>query len=143
MPTFSLTQRQLSTLRAAADRIIPPDEWCGAADAGATEFILQLLREDLSPEQENYLAGLEGIEAESQASCGKPFAELTPLEQDAILKSIEENQVKATWTVSPQTFFQRLVENVLEGYYANPENGGNRDGISWKMIGYRAEGGTW
>ena len=36
-----------------------------------------------------------------------------------------------------------MVEHVLEGFYADPGNGGNRDAVSWKMIGYRAEGGTW
>jgi hypothetical protein len=143
MPPFSLTQRQLATLRAAADRIVPPDDWCGAAEAGAAEFILRLLGADLSAEQGSYLAGLDGIEDESQASYSRSFADLAPGEQDAILTAMEENRVKATWVVSPQNFFRRLVENVLEGFYANPENGGNRDSISWKMIGYRAEGGTW
>jgi hypothetical protein len=143
MSSFALTRRQTATLRATADRIIPPDEWSGAAEAGAADFIMGLLSADLASEQETYLAGLNGIDDEAHARYARSFAELSPAEQDAILTSMEENRVKATWLVSPQMFFQRLVENVLEGFYADPENGGNRDAISWKMIGYRAEGGIW
>jgi len=141
MSTVSLTQRQLATLRAAADRIVPPDETCGAAEAGAEEFILRLLAQELSGELGSYLAGLDGIESESQAHYSRSFAELTAGEQDAVLTAMEENRVKADWVVSPQIFFRKLAENVLEGFYADPGNGGNRDGVSWKMMGYRAEGG--
>jgi hypothetical protein len=28
------------------------------------------------------------------------------------------------------------VELAHEGYYADPGNGGNRDAVSWRMIGY-------
>ena len=32
--------------------------------------------------------------------------------------------------------FARLVELAHEGFYADPGNGGNRDAVSWRMIGY-------
>lgn len=143
MSTFAMTEQQLFTLRAAADRIIPPDETCGAAEAGATEFILRLLNAELSGEQATYLEGLDGIDREAQARHARPFAALVPTEQDDVLTAIQEDQVKTPWTISPRIFFQMLVEHVLEGFYADPGNGGNRDAVSWKMIGYRAEGGTW
>jgi hypothetical protein len=143
MSTVSLTPVQLATFRAAADRIVPPDETCGAAEAGAEEFILRLLGKELSGELGSYLAGLDGIESESQAHHGRSFSQLTPDKQDAILTAMEGNRVKTDWVISPQSFFQKLVENVLEGFYADPGNGGNRDAVSWKMMGYRAEGGTW
>jgi hypothetical protein len=143
MTTFSMTERQLDTLRAAADRIIPPDETCGAANAGTAEFILRLLRDDLSGEQETYLKGLDGIDREADARYGRAFAALTAEEQDTVLKGIEADCVMAAWSISPRKFFQMLVEHVLEGFYADPGNGGNRDAVSWKMIGYRTEGGMW
>jgi len=143
MTTFSITERQLGTLRATADRIIPPDETCGAAEAGAAEFILGLLGGDWSSEQATYLEGLDGIDREAEACHGRAFTALTAGEQDAMLKAIEEDDLKTAWTISSRRFFQMLVEHVLEGFYADPGNGGNRDAVSWKMIGYRAEGGTW
>jgi len=143
MSIFSMTDRQLATLRAAADRIVPPDETCGAAEAGAAEFILRLLNNELSGQRAIYLEGLDGIEREAQARHGRSFASLAPAEQDAVLAAIEEDNPKTAWAISPRNFFQMLVEHVLEGFYADPGNGGNRDAVSWKMIGYRAEGGTW
>jgi hypothetical protein len=143
MSEFAITPRQIETLRAAADRIIPPDETSGAADAGAVDFIQGLLRAELSGEQSTYLQGLDGIEREALAAHGKSYALLSPAEQDAVLTTIDGNLVKTSWTISPPAFFRMLVENVLEGFYADPANGGNRDAVSWKMIGYRAEGGTW
>ena len=143
MSTFAMTELQRRTLRATADRIIPPDETCGAAEAGAAEFILRLLNAELSGEQATYLEGLDGIDREAQARHARPFASLAPTEQDDVLKEIEEDRIKTAWTISPRNFFQMLAEHVLEGFYADPGNGGNRDAVSWKMIGYRAEGGTW
>jgi hypothetical protein len=143
MGAFLMTGRQLSTLRAVADRIVPPDETCGAADAGAAEFILRLLNGELSGEQATYLAGLDAIDGEAEACDGRAFAALAFEEQDAVLRAMEGDCVKSTWIVSPRSFFQMLVEHVLEGFYADPGNGGNRDAASWKMIGYRAEGGVW
>jgi hypothetical protein len=143
MSTFALTERQLGTLRAAADRIIPPDETLGAAEAGAAEFILRLLNGELAGERATYLEGLDGIDREAQARHGRAFATLAQAEQDDLLRTVEEDHVTTAWTISPRNFFQMLVEHLLEGFYADPGNGGNRDAVSWKMIGYRAEGGTW
>jgi gluconate 2-dehydrogenase gamma chain len=133
MSAFSFTTRQLSTLCAAADRIIPPDETAGAAEAGAAEFILRLLNNELIHQQTIYAQGLDEIEKQAQTLFNQSFADLSTSDQDAILKTIERTNA---------TFFRMLVEHTLEGFYADPSNGGNRDAISWKMIGFRAEGGA-
>jgi hypothetical protein len=140
---FSWTQQQLRTLNAAADRIVPANDCCGAAEAGAGEFILRLLNAELFGERVAYIEGLDGIEREAVTLYHKGFVELSDMEQDALLTEIEADRVKTAWVVSPRGFFLMLVEHVLEGFYADPGNGGNRESVSWKMIGYRAEGGTW
>ena len=33
-----------------------------------------------------------------------------------------------------------IVEHCAEGFYSNPENGGNKDGIAWEMIGFEVRG---
>jgi hypothetical protein len=137
---FSLNKLQRLTFSAISDRIIPADETCGAAEAGSADFLLRLLNGELSEKQPLYLVGLDAIDRESQFRHHRAFAALRPTEQDALLREIESGQVKTTWAVSPAGFFQMLVEHVLEGFYADPGNGGNRDSVSWKMVGYRAEG---
>jgi Gluconate 2-dehydrogenase subunit 3 len=133
MPAFSLTPRRLSTLRAAADRIIPPDETVGASEAGAAEFILRLLNNELVHQQTTYAQALDQIDQQAQNLFNRSFSDLPAAHQDAVLKEIERTNT---------TFFRTLVEHVLESFYADPSNGGNRDAVSWKMIGFRAEGGT-
>jgi hypothetical protein len=44
--------------------------------------------------------------------------------------SPKKNQFPAT------AFINRLIDLAAEGFYADPANGGNRDGASWRMIGY-------
>ena len=38
--------------------------------------------------------------------------------------------------ISAAAFFARMTDLAHEGFYADPANGGNRDRLSWKMIGY-------
>jgi hypothetical protein len=133
MSRFSFSSRQLSTLRAAADRIVPPDEAAGAAEAGAVEFISRLLNREMSAHQATYIQGLDDIDHHAVKKFNSNFANIHAPDQDAILEEIERT--------SP-SFFRMLVEHVLESYYSDPSNGGNREAVSWKMIGYRAEGGT-
>jgi hypothetical protein len=141
--SFTFPEPQREILRAVADRIVPADDFPGAAEAGAVEFISRLLNTDLRGEQLTYLNGLAAIDQEARAVYEKPFVSLEPRQQDEILTNIEADRVQTDWIVPPVAFFQMLVEQVLESFYADPGNGGNRDKVSWKMIGFRAEGGTW
>ena len=40
----------------------------------------------------------------------------------------------------PVAFFQTAVEHAMEGFYSDPGNGGNHDGVSWRMIGFEVRG---
>jgi gluconate 2-dehydrogenase gamma chain len=33
------------------------------------------------------------------------------------------------------TFFELVRSHTLEGYYGSPRHGGNRDAVSWRMLG--------
>ena len=34
-----------------------------------------------------------------------------------------------------RTFFELVRKHTLEGYYGSPRHGGNRDAVSWRMLG--------
>ena len=72
---------------ADADRIIPPDETRGAAEAGAAELIRRLLKEEMSGERATYLEGLDGIDREVEARPGRAFAAPAPSDQDDMLRA--------------------------------------------------------
>lgn len=125
------------TLRATLDRIIPSDNFPGAWEAGVGDYIARQLAGDLRAIAPALAAGLHTLEAEALLTEGASFALLPSPRQDALLARIERGEVVANWPVPPAAFFARLVRLAAEGYYGDPDNGGNRDRVSWHMVGYR------
>ena len=134
-----LTADHWNTLRSMMNRIIPQDDFPNAWDAGAENYLSHQFERDLQPQVENYRLGLETLEAESQAYAGKSFTELDASTQDMLLSRIETGQVTLSWLVNPTEFFHMVIEHVMEGYYSDPGNGGNRDSIAWRMIGFESQ----
>ena len=139
---MSLTVRQRATLRAAMDRIVPADApssaeaWPSASQAGVEGYFSKQFDSDLKPLLALYAAALDAIDAEARAVYSSGFAELLEEQQDELLRKIERGETDALWPEPSNVFFQRLVNHVMEGYYGDSGNGGNRDQVSWKMIGF-------
>ncbi len=135
-----LTELQLATLRALVDRIIPADDFPSGWQAGVGDYLIRQFEHDLRPQLERYRAGLNGLDAEAQASAGARFAQLDAEDQDALLRKIETGTVTTAWPTDPAAFFQAAVEHAMEGFYSDPGNGGNHDRVSWRMIGFEVRG---
>ena len=131
-----LTDEQQHTLRAAADRIIPPDDYPGAWQSGVGDYLARQFEGDLLPVLDDYRSGLTALEAESIARFHQSFILLSHDQQDTLLQHIEAGEVLTVWNVAPPFFFNLLVNTTAEGFYSEPEQGGNRDGISWAMTGF-------
>ena len=124
------------TLRAVVDCLIPPDDFPGAYDAGVCVYLERIFQTDLAAQSEFFRAGIDSINAEALERFNNPFANLTPDQKLSTLAAIESNQVKTSWPISPSLFFEMLVNTTAEGYYSDPQQGGNRNGISWVMTGF-------
>jgi hypothetical protein len=133
-----LTTQQLNTLRAIADRIIPADDSPSAWEAGVGDYLLKQFERDLKDAVDLYRAGLNGLDAEALLSMGASFAALSSDAKDILLRQIETGTVKASWHTDPAPFFQTVIEHVMEGYYSDSGNGGNRNHTAWDMIGFTA-----
>jgi len=131
-----LTPQQIQTLHSVINCLIPPNEFPGGWEAGVGNYLLRQFERDLRPQLEMYRAGLEALDQEARASTGQPFAKLTLEAQTTLLEKIEQGQVITDWPLAPADFFRQLVDHVMEGYYGDPGNGGNRDAIAWQMIGF-------
>ncbi|MEX2388398.1 MAG: gluconate 2-dehydrogenase subunit 3 family protein [Phycisphaeraceae bacterium] len=129
---LSETQRQLH--RALVERIAPADDWPGAWEAGAEAYLQRQLAGDLAAWQATFERLLAAIDAEAHHVHGQSFTALSAPAQDALLLACEssENDLLSTG-------FRRLVEVTLEGFYADPANGGNAGAVSWRMIGYEPD----
>jgi hypothetical protein len=134
------SERQAATLRALVDRLIPPDDFPGGWDAGVGDYLARHLAHDLGPLRDQYRAGLDALDAEAQATAGARFAALDTELQDALLGRVEAGAVVTPWPVDPIVFFRHAVEHAAEGYYGDPGNGGNRDAVAWRMIGFEVRG---
>ncbi len=158
--TSFLTAAELAFVSAAADRLIPPDPTGpGASEAGVPTFIDRQLagpwgrgdhlylggpwpsgtpsqgyQSRLAP-SEYYRAAIAGTEAHVKGKHGKGFTTLTAQQQDAVLSELEAGKVNLNG-VDAREFFTMLLQNVKEGYFADPIYGGNRDMGGWKMIGF-------
>src|SRR6185436_7294845 len=125
-------------LNAVVDCLIPPDDFPGAYDAGVCDYLERIFQTDLAAQSEFFRAGIDGINAEALEQFNKPFANLTPDQKLSTLAAIESNQVKTSWPISPSLFFEMLVNTTAEGYYSDPQQGGNRNGRSWVMTGFES-----
>ena len=118
------------------DRIIPPDEDPGAWDAGAGDYLLRQFGGDLHDSLDFYRAGLDALEAEAQATNHSSFSALSAEAQDALLHQIEAGQVTTVWPVDAALFFRTAIQHTTEGFYSDPGNGGNRNGVAWEMMAF-------
>jgi hypothetical protein len=134
MTPFS--SQQAATLRAAIDRIIPPDDYPGGWDTGVGDYLARQFARDLAPQLGAYQSGLDQIDSTAHAGSGAIFAELTPAAQDALLAQIEAGAHGDDLA----RFFRLLVGHAMEGFYGDPGNGGNRDQVAWRMIGFEVRG---
>jgi len=124
------------TLRAVVDCLIPPDDFPGAYEAGVCNYLDQLLQADLAEHAEVFRSGIDQIEAEAQARFNRRFPELRQEQKILTLAAIEAGAVATSWPIDPRRFFEMLVNTTAEGYYSDPQQGGNRDRISWVMTGF-------
>jgi gluconate 2-dehydrogenase gamma chain len=67
---------------------------------------------------------------------GKAFKDLSPADQDKVLKALESGDAKLDGGVEAKMFFAQLLQNTKEGYLCDPIYGGNKDMAAWKMIGF-------
>jgi gluconate 2-dehydrogenase gamma chain len=132
-----LGDAEASLLDAICEQIIPADQDPGARQAGVVNFIDLQLAGPYRRFQERYRQGLSSLQATCQALHQKPFEQLAWDQQTALLKSLEAGKApKAYWRqVSSGEFFRMVVSHTMQGFYGSPRHGGNRDYVSYRMLG--------
>jgi gluconate 2-dehydrogenase gamma chain len=64
-----------------------------------------------------------------------PFSKMELVAQDSFLKSLEAGSADLNGVPSA-VFFDMLLKMSIEGFFADPVYGGNRDMAAWRMIGF-------
>jgi gluconate 2-dehydrogenase gamma chain len=159
-PLLTLTQTEHAFVVAAADAFIPADDLspsgsqCGVAAfidrqlAGAYGGGARLYRDGpftkgkpelgyqlpLNP-REFFRAGIAAANEWSRKTYGHDFDRLDPDKRIEALKAMESGKAEFAG-FSSRMFFNALLDISMEGFFADPIYGGNRNMASWKMVGY-------
>jgi gluconate 2-dehydrogenase gamma chain len=157
---LTLTATEAAFLSAAYDTFIPADKlspsgtdcglvtymdrqlagaWGGGARLYRSGPFLQGKPEhgyqlSLTP-REYFAAGIKAANAWTRKTYGKDFDRLAPAERDAALKAMEAGKAEFA-DLNAKPFFEALYQSAMEGFFADPIYGGNRDKVSWRMVGY-------
>jgi hypothetical protein len=113
-----LSRAQFLTLETLSEAIIPADERSpGAKEARVAEYIDLLLSELPEDGKQEWLAGVEALDAEAQRRFGAAFAALPPDQTTLLLTEISRNE-RAPLTPL-ETFFKNAKSATIRGYYSS------------------------
>jgi gluconate 2-dehydrogenase gamma chain len=133
----NLTANELTTLKAALDRIIPADDLGpGANEMGVFVFIDRWLSRPPASALTDYQTGLAALDTAAGAG---GFAAADAAKQDEILTNAEAG----TLTDAPAGFFATLLNHTRMGMFSDPMYGGNVDFAGWDLIGYSGVKLSW
>ena len=151
-----------AAIEAIVDRLIPADELGpGGKDAGCAVFIDRQIAGPYGrnegmymqgpfpsnplPTQgfqspvtfaEAYRRGLAGLAAHVARNFGgRKVQQLSGEELDRLLTSMEKREIN-TPEFNASSFFNLVHNNTMEGFFADPIYGGNKDMVGWKLLGF-------
>jgi gluconate 2-dehydrogenase gamma chain len=126
-----------ATIAAFAERLMPgaPGK-PGARDAGVLNYIDLALAGAYADLQEFYRRGLAQLDDHCRKTYGMPFVRLGTGQQDAVIRALEEGRAAGfTWPTA-QEFFTTIRTHTMEGMFADPIYGGNKDFAGWRLVGF-------
>jgi gluconate 2-dehydrogenase gamma chain len=132
-----LNDDDAKTVEAFAERLMPGAPGMpGARDADVLHYIDLALAGAYADQQDFYRRGLAELDAYCRATYQMPFTRLDAARQDAVITAMEEGKATGfTWPTA-QAFFNTLRTHTMEGMFADPVYGGNRDFAGWKLVGF-------
>ncbi len=158
---LTLNATEAAFMVAAADTLIPADNLTpSGSDCGVAVFIdrqlaggfgngARLYRSgpyfpakpehgyqlSLSP-REFFRAGIEETNAWTKKTYGKEFDRLSAAQREEAMKALEAGKADFGGGFTSAFFFDQLLQLAMEGFFADPIYGGNKDKVAWKMIGF-------
>jgi gluconate 2-dehydrogenase gamma chain len=146
-------------IEAACERLIPAtDDGVGALGAGVPNYLDKQLGGAWGAGERLYRSGPWASGSPSQGyqlpftpaelfhnalrainhnleALGTPFPSMNAVAQDCFLVSLEAGGTDLDGVPSG-VFFDMLLKMTVEGFFADPVYGGNRDMAAWRMIGF-------
>ncbi len=125
------------TIAALAERLMPSAAGKpGARDADVLNYIDLALAGAYADQQDFYRRGLAQLDGFCRTAHGAPFAKLDGARQDEVIAALEQGKATGFTWPSAQAFFNTLRTHTMEGMFADPIYGGNKDFAGWRLIGF-------
>ena len=83
-----------------------------------------------------YRAGIAGTNEHCRKAYGRHFAKLDEAQREELLVALSSGKLEFEDGLPSRVFWSTLYQTVIEGMFADPIYGGNRDKAGWKMIGF-------
>src|SRR2546427_5888335 len=126
-----------ATVAAFTERLMPGAAGKpGAHDAGVLNYIDLALSGAYADLQDFYRRGLAQLEAYCRKTYNDTFVRLDAARQDAVIAALEQGEAaEFTWPTA-QEFFNTIRTHTMEGMFADPIYGGNKDFAGWRLVGF-------
>ena len=121
-----LSDDQARTLTVLCDQIIPADDWPSAPQAGVVTFIDRQLTGPYRRHRKAYRQGIEATEKLCHDMFGVELDAVSPAHRLEVATALEKQN---------PAFFGLVRSHTMQGYYGSPRHGGNKDGVSYRMLG--------
>jgi gluconate 2-dehydrogenase gamma chain len=130
-------QLEAGMIVAFTERLMPGAEGKpGAREAGVLNYIDLALSGAYADLQDFYRRGLAQLDAYCRTNHHKPFPQLEAAQQDAVIAALEDGKASGfTWPAA-QEFFSTIRTHTMEGMFADPIYGGNKEFAGWRLVGF-------
>jgi gluconate 2-dehydrogenase gamma chain len=130
------TEEEANSVIAIAEQFIPADKDPGATYANVVIFIDKQLVGPYTRFQDEYRTGLACFSRSCKAMHNNLFPALEWKKQTEFLELMEKGKLaKEYWgEINQSSFFSKLLDHSMQGFYGSPRHGGNRDYVSYKMM---------
>lgn len=126
-----------AAVAAITERIMPgaPGK-AGARDTDVLNYIDLALAGAYADLQDFYRRGLAALDAHCRKRYKQPFVQLGATEQDEVLTALDDGKAaEFTWPTARE-FFNTVRIHTIEGMFADPIYGGNRNFAGWRLVGF-------
>lgn len=129
-----LTEDEAETLELIADQIFPRTDTPGAVEIGAVNYIDVALSGDYALLMPLYRRGIRAIDRYARTKFGRTFRSLGDELREAVLLALEGGAIAEFKDAAE--FFATVRCHVLEGVFCEPQYGGNKDMIGWRLVNF-------
>lgn len=132
-----LNQDDAAAVEAFTERLMPgaPGK-PGARDAGVLNYIDLALAGAYADLQDFYRRGCAALDEHCRKTYSKSFVALTAAQQDEVIGALEQGKATSFTWPNQQAFFNTLRTHTIEGMFADPVYGGNKDFAGWRLVGF-------